>query len=47
MEKSSFILEKDFAGQGFTHVIGTDEVGRGSLCGPVVACVVMVYVKSL
>jgi len=34
-------LEKDFASQGFTHVIGTDEVGRGPLCGPVVACAAM------
>ena len=41
MEISSFILEKDFASQGFTHVIGTDEVGRGPLCGPVVACAAM------
>ncbi|MEI8344389.1 MAG: ribonuclease HII [Candidatus Moraniibacteriota bacterium] len=41
MEISSFILEKDFASQGFTHVIGTDEVGRGPLCGPVLACAAM------
>ena len=38
---STFILEKDFASQGFTHVIGTDEVGRGPLCGPVLACAAM------
>lgn len=41
METSSFILEKDFAAQGFTHIIGTDEVGRGPLCGPVLACAAM------
>ena len=41
MELSTFILEKDFARQGFTHVIGTDEVGRGPLCGPVLACAAM------
>ncbi len=41
METSTFILEKDFASQGFTHIIGTDEVGRGPLCGPVVACAAM------
>lgn len=41
METSNFILEKDFASQGFTHVIGTDEVGRGPLCGPVLACAAM------
>lgn len=41
METSTFILEKDFARQGFTHIIGTDEVGRGPLCGPVLACAAM------
>lgn len=41
MELSTFILEKDFASQGFTHIIGTDEVGRGPLCGPVLACAAM------
>lgn len=41
METSTFILEKDFANQGFTHIIGTDEVGRGPLCGPVLACAAM------
>lgn len=41
METSSFILEKDFASQGYTHIIGTDEVGRGPLCGPVLACAAM------
>ncbi len=38
---STFILEKDFAKQGFTHIVGTDEVGRGPLCGPVLACAAM------
>lgn len=41
METSNFILEKDFALQGYTHIIGTDEVGRGPLCGPVVAAAAM------
>ena len=41
METSNFILEKDFASQGYTHIIGTDEVGRGPLCGPVLACAAM------
>ncbi len=41
METSTFILEKDFASRGFTHIIGTDEVGRGPLCGPVLACAAM------
>lgn len=38
---STFILEKDFADQGFDCIIGTDEVGRGPLCGPVLACAAM------
>ncbi|EKD58590.1 MAG: ribonuclease HII [uncultured bacterium] len=41
MELSNFILEKDFAQQGYTCIIGTDEVGRGPLCGPVLACAAM------
>ncbi|EKE18721.1 MAG: Ribonuclease HII [uncultured bacterium] len=41
MEHSTFILEKDFSARGFTHIIGTDEVGRGPLCGPVLACAAM------
>jgi len=41
MEISTFDLEKELAGQGYTHIIGTDEVGRGPLCGPVVACAAM------
>ncbi len=41
MEISNFILEKDFFSQGYTHIIGTDEVGRGPLCGPVLACAAM------
>jgi ribonuclease HII len=41
METSTFILENVFAKQGFTHIIGTDEVGRGPLCGPVLACAAM------
>lgn len=41
METSNFILEKDFASQGFDLIIGTDEVGRGPLCGPVLACAAM------
>jgi len=41
MELSTFEIEKELATQGFTHIIGTDEVGRGPLCGPVVACAAM------
>lgn len=41
MEIASFELEKGLAEQGYTCIIGTDEVGRGPLCGPVVACAAM------
>ncbi|HBP00768.1 MAG TPA: ribonuclease HII [Candidatus Moranbacteria bacterium] len=40
MEIATFNLEKDLLGQGYHFVIGTDEVGRGPLAGPVVACAV-------
>lgn len=40
MEKSHFDIEKELVQQGFEVVIGTDEVGRGPLCGPVVASAV-------
>lgn len=46
METSTFILEKDFTDRGYTHVIGTDEVGRGPLCGPVLACAAMFKDKN-
>jgi len=36
--ESSFNLEKRYATQGYAFVIGIDEVGRGPLAGPVVAC---------
>lgn len=35
---STFELEKDFLERGYAFAIGVDEVGRGPLCGPVVAC---------
>jgi ribonuclease HII len=40
MEKSTFSLEKELAGNGYDFVIGVDEAGRGPLCGPVVAAAV-------
>lgn len=33
--------EKKIMAQGYTHIIGTDEVGRGPLAGPVVAAAVV------
>jgi ribonuclease HII len=38
MIKSNFELEKKLIEEGYNFVIGTDEVGRGPLAGPVVAC---------
>lgn len=37
-EMKSFDIENSF---GFEHLIGVDEVGRGPLAGPVVACAVI------
>lgn len=41
METSTFEIERELAAAGYTHIIGTDEVGRGPLCGPVLACAAM------
>ncbi len=41
MTKPSFDEEKLFWGQGFTHIAGVDEVGRGCFAGPVVAAAVI------
>jgi len=35
--KSDFELEKKLLAEGYAFVLGTDEAGRGPLCGPVVA----------
>lgn len=40
MEIATFELEKILAEGGYGLIIGTDEVGRGPLCGPVVAAAV-------
>jgi ribonuclease HII len=34
-------FEEELGAQGFSRVAGVDEVGRGALCGPVVACAVI------
>jgi len=47
MEKSTFELEKNFLENGYQLVIGTDEVGRGPLCGPVVAAAVTLKDREL
>lgn len=47
MDKSTFELEKDLWGRGYVLVIGTDEVGRGPLAGPVVAAAAMLKNSEL
>lgn len=38
MTESTFDLENELLSKGYEFVIGIDEVGRGPLAGPVVAC---------
>jgi len=42
MIKSSFELEEKLSAEGYEIIIGIDEVGRGPLAGPVVACAVAI-----
>ena len=37
MEKDRLIYEKKLWAEGYSRIMGLDEVGRGCLCGPVVA----------
>jgi ribonuclease HII len=39
--RCSYRFEKKLFSQGFSRIAGVDEVGRGALCGPVVAAAVM------
>ena len=39
--ESLYEVESEFYKRGLTHVVGIDEVGRGPLAGPVVACAVI------
>ncbi|MDR3559736.1 MAG: ribonuclease HII [Candidatus Pacebacteria bacterium] len=41
LSRDLFEYEKKLAGEGYGFIIGVDEVGRGPLAGPVVACAVM------
>ncbi|HEX8974214.1 MAG TPA: ribonuclease HII [Patescibacteria group bacterium] len=47
MEIATFELEKILAENGYDLIIGTDEVGRGPLCGPVVAAAVVIKNSAL
>lgn len=47
MEKSTFLLEKEFIEKGRSFVIGVDEAGRGPLCGPVLAAAVTLKKQEL
>jgi len=39
--RCTFKYERKLQGQGFLRIAGVDEVGRGALCGPVVAAAVL------
>lgn len=41
-----YLFEKKLWGEGFNRVMGLDEVGRGCLCGPVVAAGVIIKPNS-
>lgn len=45
MKIPDFSYEKKYRKQGFAFVIGIDEVGRGPLAGPVIACACMLKNK--
>lgn len=42
-----FSCEKDLISAGFSPIAGVDEVGRGALCGPVVAAAVVFSPKQI
>jgi ribonuclease HII len=43
--RCTFRFEKKLREQGFTLIAGVDEVGRGALCGPVVAAAVVFRIR--
>lgn len=40
MSRADYEIETELKKLGFKYIVGTDEAGRGSLCGPVVAAAV-------
>ena len=46
-----YTIEEELLSEGYSHVCGVDEAGRGPLCGPVVAAAVIVphglYIEGL
>ncbi|MBT3230770.1 ribonuclease HII [Candidatus Uhrbacteria bacterium] len=46
MKRPTFCFEKKYIDQGFTVIAGADEVGAGSLAGPVVAAAVVLPLDS-
>ena len=42
-----FSQEKQLIDQGFTRIAGVDEVGRGALCGPIVAAAVIFSIDQI
>ncbi len=47
MSEDKLAFEKRLSAEGYTHICGCDEVGRGSLAGPVVCAAVIMPLDSL
>ena len=47
MPKPDYYHEKQISSSGFKLIAGIDEVGRGTLAGPVVAGVIIIEIKNL
>ena len=47
MGMPDFSQEKQLIDQGFTRIAGVDEVGRGALCGPIVAAAVIFSIDQI
>lgn len=47
MGMPDFSQERQLVDQGFTRIAGVDEVGRGALCGPIVAAAVIFSLEQI